>query len=267
MRRFNPIYYLLFILLVMGAFASMAQNSYGLRIMGTVAFSFALVFLIEFISVLRRKGKADIYALLEPVCLFVLSFIFGLRVFYIHFDYIELLFGAAAVVLGLIYLRKMIMRFRFYQFKNRPLALFVLVFHLSIIFFLLSFALVPFFPKTAEVMGVCALFFLLGFMIAGSFRKDWLVDGENVAAFTMVRHYKDHSIIIVSLCLLFSLYIGFNRIGVLPGIYSDEFPRSYFELVEKATLKKERPVNGKYRYEEFMARYREFLNNHGVKKK
>ena len=113
MRRFNPIYYLLFILLVMGAFASMAQNSYGLRIMGTVAFSFALVFLIEFISVLRRKGKADIYALLEPVCLFVLSFIFGLRVFYIHFDYIELLFGAAAVVLGLIYLRKMIMRFRF----------------------------------------------------------------------------------------------------------------------------------------------------------
>ncbi|MBA2746636.1 MAG: hypothetical protein H0U44_10455, partial [Flavisolibacter sp.] len=57
MKKFNTIYYLLFILLVMGAFASMAQNSYGLKIMGGVAFVFALVFLLEFISVLRTKDK------------------------------------------------------------------------------------------------------------------------------------------------------------------------------------------------------------------
>ncbi len=57
MKKFNTIYYLLFILLVMGAFAAMAQNNYGLNIMGGVAFVFALVFLVEFISVLRTKIK------------------------------------------------------------------------------------------------------------------------------------------------------------------------------------------------------------------
>ena len=48
MRKFNTIYYLLFILLVMGAFASMAQNSYGLKIMGAVAFIFGLLLIVYF---------------------------------------------------------------------------------------------------------------------------------------------------------------------------------------------------------------------------
>ena len=50
MKNYNPIYYFLFILLVTGAFASMAQNSYGIKMMGGVAFAFGLVFLVEFFS-------------------------------------------------------------------------------------------------------------------------------------------------------------------------------------------------------------------------
>ena len=93
MKKYNTIYYLLFILLIMGAFASMAQNSYGLKIMGGVAFVFGLLFLIEFISVLSEKGKKDIYRLIEPACLLTLSIIFALRVFYIHFPFVEWLFA------------------------------------------------------------------------------------------------------------------------------------------------------------------------------
>ena len=93
MKKYNSIFYLLFILLIMGAFASMAQNSYGLKIMGGVAFVFGLLFLIEFISVLREKGKKDIYRLIEPACLLILSVIFALRVFYIHFSFVELFLG------------------------------------------------------------------------------------------------------------------------------------------------------------------------------
>ncbi|HJS55016.1 MAG TPA: hypothetical protein VJ765_10740, partial [Chitinophagaceae bacterium] len=66
---------------------------------------------------------------------------------------------------------------------------------------------------------------------------------------------------IVSFFLLFTLYFGFNRIGLLPGIYSDEYPKAYFELVNKATSKKEKPVDGKYKYEEFMEKYDQFLKN------
>ena len=265
MKKYNTIYYLLFILLIMGAFASMAQNSYGLKIMGGVAFVFALVFLVEFISVLRTKDKRDVYSLIEPACLFLLSFIFGLRVFYIHFPNVELLFAGAGILLVLIYLRKMILRFRKLQPKNSLLAMLVLVFHLCIILFLISLVLVPFAPKIAEVAGAGALILLLGFIVAGFFRKDLLVDGENISAFKMVTYFKDHSIIIISIFLLFSFYVGFNRIGVLPGVYSDEFPQVYYELVDKAGSKKEKPVDGRYKYEEFKKKYNQFLKHNKIK--
>ncbi|HET6769889.1 MAG TPA: hypothetical protein VFH08_20915 [Chitinophagaceae bacterium] len=265
MRKYNTIFYLLFILLIMGAFASMAQNSYGLKIMGGVAFVFALVFLVEFISVLRKKGNRDVYTLAEPACLFILSIVFGLRVFYIHFSYIELLFSAAGAVLALIYLRKMMIRFRHYRQRNSFLALLVLLFHSGIILFLVSLTLVPFAPKTSEVTSVVALVLLVGFIVAAFIKSDLLVEGEKISGFKMVRKLKDHSVIIVSLFLLFSLYLGFNRIGILPGIYSDEFPRAYFELVDKAATKKEKPVDGKYRYEAFMKSYQQFLEHNNLK--
>ena len=112
MKKYNALYYLLFILLVMGAFASMAQNNYGLKIMGGVAFVFGLVFLAEFITVLGKKDNKKIEALVETACLFLLAVIFGCRVFYIHFPYIEVLFGVTGILLLLFYLRKMILRFR-----------------------------------------------------------------------------------------------------------------------------------------------------------
>src|SRR6478609_2985544 len=140
MKKYNTIYYLLFILLIMGAFASMAQNNYGLKIMGTVAFVFGLVFANKFISILRKDEKKDVYILIELVCLFLVSFIFGFRVFYIHFPYIEILFTAAGILLMLIYLRKMLVRFHYLLYKNSLLAILVLMFHLSVILFLFSLA-------------------------------------------------------------------------------------------------------------------------------
>lgn len=261
MKKYNPIYYLLFILLVMGAFASMAQNSYGLKIMGAVAFMFGLVFIIELITVLRKKESRDGFAVLELVCLLLLSVIFGFRVFYIHFPFIELVFGAAGIVLALLYGRKMLNRYRYLQPKNSYLARLSLLFHLSIILFLSSLALLPFSPGIARILGVIAILLLLVFLAAGALRRNLLVEGEKISAFSMVRRLRDHSIVIISLFLLFTLYIGLNRMSLLPGIYSDEFPKAYYELVDKATSKKEKPVDGKYNYEEFKEKYDEFLKH------
>lgn len=266
MKKYNAIYYLLFILLIMGAFASMAQNNYGIKIMGGVALAFALVFLAELITVLRQKEKKDAYTIIEPACLFLLSIIFALRVFYIRFPYVEMLFAAAAVLLAIIYLRKMIHSFRRLKPKNNLLAMLVLAFHLSIILFLVSLAVVPFLPKISDTAGAGAFVLLLLFLVIGLFKRDLLVDGENVSAFKMVTHFKDHSIVIASLFLLFSLYVGFTRIGVLPGIYSDEFPQAYFELVNKAASKEEKPIDGKYKHEEFMKRYKQFIEHNKTRK-
>lgn len=268
MKKYNTIFYLLFILLVMGTFASMAQNSYGLRIMGGVAFVFGLVFLAEFISGLRKKTEEkNLYDTLEPASLFLLSVIFGLRVFYVHFPFVEYLFATAAIVLATIYLAKMIFRFRHFQYRNNFLAVLLILYHLSILLFMVSLALVSFAPKIGEVTGAVALVLLLVFIVTGFLKKNLLVDGENISALKIVRRFRDHSVIIVTIFLLFSFYIGLNRIGVLPGIYSDEFPRAYLKLVNEATSGKEKAVDGRYKHEEFIKTYQQFLHHHNNGKK
>ena len=267
MKKFNAIFFLLFILLVMGTFASMAQNSYGLKIMGGVALAFGLIFLLEFITALGKKEKKDGYVLAELAAMIVFSIIFGCRVFYIHFPYIEWLFAAAGAWLVFFYIRKLFIRYHRLVSRNRRLARLGLIFHLSIILFLVSLIMIPFAAEKAEWVGMAAFAILLVFIIGAIVKRDDLVDGNIVTAMQMVTGYRDHSIILASLFLLFSLFAAFNKAGLVPGIYSDEFPRAYFELVNKATSGKEKPMRGKYKYEEFMKKYQQFLKRNKVSDK
>jgi hypothetical protein len=135
------------------------------------------------------------------------------------------------------------------------------IFHAGIVLILVSLSILPFSPVTAEVAGAGALVFFLAFIVAGLYKKQLMVDGEKVSAFSTVRYFNDHSVIIVSLFLLLFLYLGLNRTGLLPGIYSDEFPKAYYELVNNATSRKEKAVNGRYRYEEFKEKYDQFIKS------
>ncbi len=261
MKKFNTLYYLLFILLIMGAFASMAQNSYGLNIMGGVAFIFGILFLIQLYFLISKKGKKDVLGIAELAGLFVLTVLLGFRIFYIYFPYVEYVFSLAGILLMFVYLRKMFLRFNEIGSKNKLLSILIILFHVSIILFLISLVLVPFAPKAGEFAGIGGFVLLLIFIVTGFAKKELLVDGNKVSAFSTVTHFKDHSIVIVTLFLLFSLYVGLKMIGVLPGIYSDEFPQAYFKLVEDASSRKEKPVDGKYKFEEFKKKYDDFLND------
>ena len=86
-----------------------------------------------------------------------------------------------------------------------------------------------------------------------------MVDGNKITALQMVTGYRDHSIVLALLFLLFSLFEASNRMGLLPEIYSDEWPQAYYQLVNDAASKKEKPVNGKYKYEEFKENYNKLL--------
>lgn len=267
MKKYNPIYYLLFILLVMGTFASMAQNSYGLKIMGGVALAFGLIFLLEFINALKKKETKDGYALAELAAMIVFSAIFGCRVFNIHFPFIEWLFAAAGAWLVFFYIRKLFIRYKRLVFRNRRLAWLGVIFHMGIILFLVSLIMIPFAEQKAEWVGMAAFALLLVFIIGAFVKRDDLVDGNIVTTMKMVTGYRDHSIVLASLFLLFSLFVAFNKTGLVPGIYSDEFPKAYFELVDKASSRKEKPVEGKYKYEEFMDQYQQFLKHNKIKDK
>lgn len=266
MKKYNAIFYLLFVLLVMGTFASMAQNNYGFIIMEGVALAFALVFFIQTFVILFKKSKKDLTSFLEPACLFLLALIFFLRAINKHFQYVEQIFSIAALILTVIYFKKMISRFRYFKSKNKLLAMHVIIFHMSIILFLISLCIYPYSTRSAEVIAVAAFLLLIIFIVSGFINKNLLTDGIMTTPFNMVSQFEDHSPVIVTFCLLFSLFVGLNRIGLLPGIYSDEYPHAYYELVNKASTGNEKAVDGKFKFELFKDNYDLFLK-HNVKDK
>lgn len=267
MKKNNPIYFLLFILLVMGAFASMAQNSYGIKLIGVVAFVFAGVFIIELIGAISSEEQKDGMIIAELTAMIPFAAIFGCRVFNIYFPFIEWVFVAAGACLLAFYIRKLFFRYRRLADKNQRLAILGFFFHLSIILFLLSMMLAPFTIQAAEWVGVAGFFFLLIFILGALIKKYHLVDGNNVTVLQMITGYRDHSIVLAILFLLLSIFVSLNNAGLLPAIYSDELPRAYFELVNDASSGKEKPVDGKYKYGEFMKEYQQFLERNKVREK
>jgi hypothetical protein len=155
----------------------------------------------------------------------------------------------------------MVARFRHYQNKDRFLAMLVIAFHVSIILFLISFGLLLFTPSVAAVAAALAIAFLVFFIAGGFFRKQAVIDGNNFSPLKMVISFKDHSVILVVLFLLLSIYTGLNRVGVLPGIYSDEYPQAYFELINEGPNRRQKTTDGEYKYQEFLNKYKEFLKH------
>lgn len=259
MKKNNPIYFLLFILLVMGAFASMAQNSYGLKLMGGVALVFAAVFMIELTGALTSEEKKDGSAMAELAAMIPFAAIFGCRVFNIYFPFIEWVFVAAGTCLLFFYIRKLVIRYRGYVEKNKRMANLGLIFHLSIILFLLSMILAPLSIQATEWIGMAGFVILLVFIIGALIKKFYFVDGNNVTVLQMIAGYRDHSIILALLFLLLSLFIALNKTGLLPGIYSDEYPRAYNEMINGGASGKEKTADGKLKHEAFKEKYQLLL--------
>jgi hypothetical protein len=262
MNKYTTYYYLLFVLLIMGAFASMAQNDYGIKVLGVVAVAFSLLFCVQlalfFIEKADTKDKSDA---IELVCLILLSAILALRVFYIRFPFVELLFGGAGLLLVLLYARKMIKSYLINQTKSKAMAWLIVLFHASIILYVVSMITVAFFPSLSEPAGGAAFALILAFILITMLKREIMVGSEKISGFSFVARFRDSSVLLVILFLLFTSYMGFTKIGVLPKMYSDEFPQTYFELVNQAESGKEKPVDGKFRHEDFKEKYDLFVKN------
>ena len=264
MKQFNTLYYLLFVLLIMGAFASMAQNDYGITILGIVSFAFAFLFALQLVPMLTRKEAWDIWTALELGYLCVLASIMGLRVFYIHFEFVEWIFGTAGAMLVVVYAMKLSQVYREIHGSNNQLSWLVVCFHSSIIFYTLSMVMVPFIPWLAEPAGAIGFALLIAFGVANYWKKNLLFKGEKISGLAFVGRFKDRSVVLLSLFLLFTLNMGFTKIGVLPKMYSDEFPQSYFELINQAETRQEKPLNGKYKHEDFKEMYDRFVERNAA---
>lgn len=235
MKRNNVLYFLLFLLLVMGAFASMAQNSYGLKIIGGVAFVFGGLFLLELFQVISRPGEKDIFTIAELAAMTLFAGVLGCSIFLIRIPGMQWVFTGAGAFLLFFYTRKLFIRFHRLIHRNRRLAILGALFHLSIILFLVTIVVAPFSTAVAKLTGWAGFISLLLF-IAGTFLKKYeILEGNKVTVLQMVSGYRDHSIVLAILFLLISLFTGLNQAGILPGLYFDEYPRAFYEIMGKSS--------------------------------
>ncbi len=259
MKRFSATYYLLFVILITGAFAAMAQNDYGTLLLGLVAVAFSFIFLLQLISASIANKSAGWLNRLELISLILMAALIALRVFYVHFSFVEIVFGVAGAMLTVVYIVKLIGTFQSLRGKSKMLSSTVALFHLSIIFFTLSMTVVPFLPKQGEPLGMLGFALLVAFLFLALLTRKVMVDGEQTSTYSYVIAFKDRSVLMGSLFLAFALYAGLTRYDLIPKMYSDEFPQSYLMLVKEAEFGQEKPVNGKYKHQEFKAMYDRFV--------
>ncbi len=263
MRKYSLAYYLLCFLLVAGAFAAMAQNDYGIKILGGVAMAFSLLFAMQFIQELRKVNFTPL-SLLECGSLIVMSSILAMRAYFVRFQFVELLFGVAGFILIVVYTVGLIQSRSKIRSLNKTLFILVAMFYGSLIFYVISMILVPLMPALAEPAGGIAFALLLAFFLFSYLKKELVAGDEKVSAFRYVLKFKDRSIVLLTLFVLFTAYMGLTKVGVLPTMYSDEYPQAYFELVKQAEVGNEKSVNGKYKHEEFKEMYDEFVSRNSV---
>src|SRR5690349_22462901 len=183
MKHYITIYYLLFVLLIMGSFAAMAQNDYGITILGLASITFSVLFAAQLIPIIRRRAAWDWWNFFELISLAMLALLLGFRVFYIHFALVEFVFGTFGALLALVFIRKLFHTFRELKLSSRWLSYLILPFHLSIILYIISMVSVPFIPGLSEPAGVIGFILLLVFVLGSYLKKDIVLNGEKTSGF------------------------------------------------------------------------------------
>jgi len=263
MRRYNLAYYFLTMLLIMGGFAAMAQNSYGLIILGLVAVSFGLIFLYQLFQQASQRVPHKADRMIEWTCLFLCAVIFACKLFYIEFPFLDSLFQLSEIVLIVIYTGRLISQYRLFRTSQSLLAIRLLIFYGSVILFIAGLITVSFNALIGITAGAVGLILFIAFLLLGLIKKQFSVKGEDLSATTVIARRSTASLLLASLLSIFTLYWGLTHTGILPQLYSDKYPQAYFEMIDQAATGKEKPVDGTYRYQVFKKNYDEFVKRMG----
>lgn len=262
MKLRQTIYYFLFLAVAIGAFASMAQNDYGLTVISVSCFLFSITIFVEFLIGIKHLS---IFQKVEHLGLVVFIALFGLRAAYIHFPYVEYVLMITTLTLIIAFGYFGISNYKNIMQTNRQFSLIVIAYYLSITFFLASVFLRPVSALVSQGIGGFGGAFMGLFVLGAIFFRNQMVDGDQTTVISFIRNRSDHSSMLLTGFLLISLYVGFNQIGVLPSLYTSSAPKAYLELVEKAETGREEATDGKYQHDTFKQEYDRFVKRHKSK--
>ena len=162
MKRYSTLYFLLFALFLLGAFASMAQYSYGMKICGMASFGFTGAFLVELWSI-QSVEKKRIRHSLELTSLALLSLIFTLRNYSIEWPFFGVLQTVGLTIILVLLCYNALMQSK--AIETTGVATTIVMYYVSIVLFVLSSLLSIAFPEPAQYIMLAALVALSLFIV------------------------------------------------------------------------------------------------------
>jgi len=264
MRRYATIYYLLFVLLIMGAFASMAQNAYGLKICGMACLGFALTFFHEiFFTTSTSENRLVAPWILSAELLFLsaISLVFLFRNFSIDFLFADVLLIASFTSLLLLFSYQAILHLKLAREHPVKLVYLVALYYGAVLFFILSFLAGLMFPGLASSLAIVAILMIVTFGALSMVFKDFTTNEETISIWQYAWQMGNKSAILLIASLLISGYSLLNSAGVLPSFYYGT-PKGYQNLVRVSNTGKD--PEGKEKPREFKERYEGFIKKHGT---
>ena len=260
-------YYVLIMMLILGGFASMAQNDYGLHIMGWSSLGFCMSFILLAIRRITDKDRDHkIWEISELLGLTIIALLFFMRSSFIRFQYVEYLIILAGLAIVLLYVLRLYHTTSVTRHENRKLAIVLLFYYSSIILYTLSMVVVPLSPGLSEPFGGAGFAAIALSIIGAVYFRNFFYQSNKISLLDFLKRYKDRSLLMVVIYLIFTAYMGLTKLNIIPQLYSSEFPQAYIELVDKAESGLERPVNGVYSHEKYKESLDKFIERNADKK-
>lgn len=258
MKRYATIYYLLFVLLVMGAFASMAQNAYGLKICGLASLGFALTFLHEIFFTPRSgddKLVAPWMAYAELILLSIIALIFLFRNFSTDIPFSDTLLIVSLTLLLPLFAYQAVLQFQKATRHQTMLAYIIAFYYGAVLFFVLSVLSGIILPGLAFNLEIMAILLVIVFAGLTLFFKEFSISDETISIWQYIRQMKSKASILLIASLLISGYSLLYSAGILPSFYYGT-PKGYENLVNLGNK------DGREKAREFKERYEAFVKRH-----
>jgi len=266
MKRYYTLYYLLFMIMITGAFASMAQNNYGLKLIGLTCLGFSCLLFFEALFDRKRKTELSptgkILLTVELLVLGGLALLLFFRSYFIDFNEATLLFSILLTVLTLIYVSYLIRSVSRWWSKSKSLSTGLVLYYLVLILFLITSILVIGVHSNNSFIGLAGTICLMTLVLWVILSKKIIVEGERITITSHIWKMQNKSFIVLIASLVVGLYFVLNRSNFIPPLYTNEKPSGYLKLIKEAEEGTENANEEDHTYQLFDERYQAFIKKY-----
>lgn len=260
-RQYYTLVYILFLVIVVGAFASMAQNEYGVKLLAGGCFGFSLLFLSRLLGIKQFSDSIfqKSWLIQELGVMSLIMLLFGLRALRIRFSFVEIVFVISVVAMIILYARYLSAIREKYQ-TNKILTISFYMVYGAVILFFLSMSMTFLNERISVILGGISFGLTIGFWILYFIKgRATIYKEERVLIIPEIFKFGTLSPIIFTMIIMMSIYVGLNRVNMIPDIYTGELPVRFMDLEQKAIKGELEPVDGVMKHEIYWEEYQQFL--------